>query len=447
MNFVFPPWFSSALNYAKSLSSSNPNIFKIAINLSWIFFDKVLRIIIGLFVGIWVARYLGPSQLGQLNYSISFIAIVTTIATLGLNSVVVVRLIVKPETATITIGSAFFLQCIGSLIAWCIAILAAYIIRPNDQTSLLLITILGISLIFKPSETVRYWFESRVQSKYFVIAEGGAFLIATLLKCALILTSAPLIFFVFLVALEAAISAGFLIYLYSSTTGHLKSWRYKRETANNLLSNCWPIILSGLCVSINMSADKIILREYVSLEELGIYTVASSLVVTWYFLPTAFGGSIAPRLTELYISNKELYFTYARRAYLFFSIGSAALALAICILSTPIIKFLYGSAYAGADQALSIMIWGIVFVSIVSLRGRLLIIETNQKSLFTLVFLGTATNIFLIFCLTPYYGLLGAACSFSISWALNAFIYPLFLSRTKRHGMMALGIKRQYEHN
>lgn len=417
-------------------------MLKIAINLIWIFFDKALRIIIGLFIGVWVARYLGPGQLGQLNYSSSFISLVTTIATLGLNSVVVRRLIVKPEAATTTIGSAFFLQIIGSLLAWCAAILAAHTIRPNDQISLILVTILGISLLFKPSETVRYWFESRVQSKYFVIAEGGAFLISALLKCALILSSAPLIFFVLIVVLEAAVSAGALIYFYSSTTGSLKSWRHQRETVNDLLSNCWPIILSGLCVSINMSADKIILREYVSLEELGIYAVASSLVVTWYFLPMAFGGSIAPRLTEIYIKNKELYFIYARRAYLVFSLGSATLALAICILSTPIIKFLYGDAYANAGQVLSIMIWGFVFVSIVSLRGRLLIIETNQKALLILVFWGATTNIFLIFCLTPHYGLLGAACSFSISWALNAFIFPLFLPSTRHHGIMALGIKR-----
>lgn len=414
-------------------------------NLSWIFVDKAMRVVIGLFIGAWMARYLGPDQLGQLNYSLSFIALLTTFATLGLNSIVVRSLIVNPESANSTIGSAFFLQIIGSLFAWGIAIAAAYLIRPNDQTSLLFITVLGICFIFKPSETIKYWFESCLQSKYSVIAEGGAFLVSTILKCLLILISAPLIFFVSVVVLEAAISAVALIYFYSATTAHPKAWHYERETARELIKNCWPIILSGICVALNMHVDKIILMEYATLKDLGAYSVASGLVAALYFLPVAFGGSIAPRLTEIYIKNQSLYTNYARRAYIFFSLGSAIIALAICLLSNSIIKLLYGEAYLIAGKVLSIMIWGIVFVSLVSLRGRLLVIESNQKALLILVLGGTITNILLALFLIPNYGLLGAAYSFSISWGLNAFIFPLFLHSTKHHGFMAIGIKKNYD--
>ena len=33
-------------------------------NTSWLFFEKILRMFVGLFIGIWVARYLGPERFG-----------------------------------------------------------------------------------------------------------------------------------------------------------------------------------------------------------------------------------------------------------------------------------------------------------------------------------------------------------------------------------------------
>lgn len=52
-------------------------------NTSWLFAEKVLRLVAGLFVGVWIARYLGPEQFGLLSYSQAFVALFSVIATLG----------------------------------------------------------------------------------------------------------------------------------------------------------------------------------------------------------------------------------------------------------------------------------------------------------------------------------------------------------------------------
>ena len=54
-------------------------------NTSWLFGEKILRMVVGLFVGIWVARYLGPEQFGLFSYAQSFVGLFTAIATLGLD--------------------------------------------------------------------------------------------------------------------------------------------------------------------------------------------------------------------------------------------------------------------------------------------------------------------------------------------------------------------------
>ena len=57
-------------------------------NTSWLFAEKILRMVVGLFVGVWVARYLGPERYGLFSYAQSFVGLFTAIATLGLNGIV-----------------------------------------------------------------------------------------------------------------------------------------------------------------------------------------------------------------------------------------------------------------------------------------------------------------------------------------------------------------------
>ena len=62
-------------------------------NTSWLFGEKILRLFLGLFISIWVARYLGPEQFGILSYALSFVGLFTFLATLGLDSIVIRELV------------------------------------------------------------------------------------------------------------------------------------------------------------------------------------------------------------------------------------------------------------------------------------------------------------------------------------------------------------------
>src|SRR6186997_2927485 len=39
-------------------------------NTGWLLADKVVRLAVGLGVGIWIARFLGPEQFGMLSYAV-----------------------------------------------------------------------------------------------------------------------------------------------------------------------------------------------------------------------------------------------------------------------------------------------------------------------------------------------------------------------------------------
>jgi len=90
---------------------------KLLQNFSWLIFERVLRIIGGLLIGIWVARYLGPEDFGLLSYAIVIVAFFTVLVDLGLSQIVVRELNNQPHQANSILGSAFALKFCGGLLA------------------------------------------------------------------------------------------------------------------------------------------------------------------------------------------------------------------------------------------------------------------------------------------------------------------------------------------
>jgi len=64
---------------------------KYFVNTGWLFFERIVGMALSFFVGVYVARYLGPANFGLLSYAGSFVGLFIALATLGLDGIVVRR--------------------------------------------------------------------------------------------------------------------------------------------------------------------------------------------------------------------------------------------------------------------------------------------------------------------------------------------------------------------
>ena len=110
-----------------------PNLEKIVHNIGWLFFDKILRMGVGFFVGVWIVRYLGPEQFGLLSFATAFVGLFGAFATLGLQGIVVRDIVRNPDCAPETLGTSAFLQFIGGVAAYLIVLVAITYLRPDDS--------------------------------------------------------------------------------------------------------------------------------------------------------------------------------------------------------------------------------------------------------------------------------------------------------------------------
>src|SRR5665647_2357985 len=103
-------------NIAAYIRELTPNRKKMAGNTGWLFADRMIRMGVGVVIWIWIARYLGPEQFGLLNYSIAFVALLSPIAMLGLDNLVIRDVVRNPELKDELLGTAFMMRIAGGIL-------------------------------------------------------------------------------------------------------------------------------------------------------------------------------------------------------------------------------------------------------------------------------------------------------------------------------------------
>ena len=51
------------------------NLLKIADNIGWLCVDSFIRMMVGLLVGVWLARHLGPDSFGVLSFANALVGV------------------------------------------------------------------------------------------------------------------------------------------------------------------------------------------------------------------------------------------------------------------------------------------------------------------------------------------------------------------------------------
>ncbi len=408
-----------------------PNLVKIVDNIGWLFFDKVLRMGVGLLVVVWLARYLGPEQFGLLNFALAFTGLFGAIATLGLQGIVVRDIVRDPESARLTLGTAAILQLVGGLVTFLLILGVIAYLRPDDALARTIVAILGAMMLLKASEIAVYWFESQVQSKYTVWVQNSVFLVFAAVKVGLILLEAPLSAFVWAMLAEAAVVAAILLLVLNLRGPRIKQLQASIGRAKTLLKDSWPLILSGIAIMVYMKIDQIMLGMMIGDEAVGIYSAAVRISEVWYFIPMVIVASVFPAILEAKKRSEEQYYARLQKLYDLMVVISVAVALPMTFLSTPIITLLFGAAYASAGAVLAIHIWASVFVFLGVASGKWFLTENRLILTLQRVMAGAIINVILNILLIPKYSYIGAAVATLISQIFAAFIYDLFQVKTR----------------
>lgn len=408
--------------------------------------EKILRMCVGLFVGIWVARYLGPEQFGLLSYAQSFVFLFTAIATLGLDGIVVRELVKHPEKRDTLLGTAFGLKLIGAIMILPVLAIAVQL-TSNDHYTNLLVFIIASATIFQSFNVIDFYYQATVQSKYVALANAITLAITSVIKIGFILNEAPLIAFAAMVIFDSVVLSLGLIYFYlkqsefedglnlaqenGGFSGKKLKFKFKRTMAIELLKDSWPLILSGLVISVYMKIDQIMIKEMIGIEAVGQYAAAVRLTEVWLFITVAITTSTFPSILNAKKLNKGMYHDRVLNLYRLLFIISTAIAIVLSCFSENIVMMTFGASYYSAADILVIYAWSNIFVFMNNASWRWYLVEDLQKIAMVRLTLGAVVNIILNVLFIKWYGLIGAAYATLVSYSIAVYFGNLIDKRTR----------------
>ncbi|RKZ00023.1 MAG: flippase, partial [Ignavibacteriae bacterium] len=389
-------------------------------NTSWLFAEKIVRVLIAFVVSIFVVRYLGPKNFGLLSYAISFYGLFYAISVLGLEIITIRELVRNPDKRDDLLGSVFLLRLLGGVST--IIFIALTLYFSGESTSIsILILIVSSSAIFQSFSVVDYYFRAEVKVKYSVYVFLSAVLIVAVIKIMLIVYEAQLIYFAIAFSIEFLFAAAGFLIVYRFNKLRISRWKFNKEIAVSLLKDSWPLILSGLVASVYMKIDQVMIKNILSSEEVGFYAVAVKLSEAWYFIPVALTNSLFPAIVNAKKVSEEFYINRMQKLYDILAWMAVAIALPVSIFSSDIINIIFGNEFSSAAPVLTIYVWAGVAVFLGVASGQYLVNENYTKIAFFRTFIGMIFNVVLNIILIPEYGIVGAAVATLVSYSIVLF--------------------------
>lgn len=410
-----------------NLTNNHKKIFK---NISWAVLGKIVNILSGLFVGILVARYLGPKDYGLMNYVISYVTLFSVLSNFGMDNIEIRELSKPNSSRDLILGTAFRLRLYFSAVTILI-IFITLLLFESDKFTYYLVLIYSSSLILGTLNVIRNYFTSIVLNEYVVKTEITRTLVGALIKIVLLYFDFPVFWFIAASAFDFfLIASGYLI-SYKNKVGRIFNWNYDKLIAKLLIKESFPLLLSGTAIIIYQKIDQVMIGNMIDNVAVGQFAVASKITELAIFIPMVIAQTVTPLLVKAHQENLELYEKNRLRFMDMMIWIGFGMSVALFITAGPAIKLLFGAKYYDAIPVLQIMAWKTFFVSLFAVSGQLIIIENIQKFAALRNIAGCFISIILNFVLIPRFGIIGSAVATILTMSITGYFSHLFIKPFK----------------
>jgi O-antigen/teichoic acid export membrane protein len=400
--------------------------------LTYLFSERIVKIVVGFFVHALLARYLGPAQFGKMSYIIKTVTIFFAFGLFGVDELIIKHFHAKMKEESSILKTVLVLRLwmggVG-LIA-----LAGFILFVNpDETFFSVLTILyGINILFQAFNTYELYFQNHLNFRPLFIANNTSYLASSALRVLGVFAQWSMPFFLGTYLIGEIILKAFVI----GQLGLKKAFSgiYDKELAKSILKDSWPFFVSSFVVLSDQRLPFIFLELYRGADELGNFSVAITLLDLWMFIPTAICVAIIPTIVSAFSNHKQAYAIRVQYLADILTWIGFGLVGGVFLTADLVVQVLYGEKYLFAAEALR---WNsiLTLISFFSLaRLKWMTLEGRLMSWMYLGVVSLGINIALSSYLTPDHGIKGAIWA-SILAQIISNIVCCFFSKGLRGDM------------
>ena len=409
---------------------------RIAKNTTVLFIAQMITYLMGFFITMYTARYLGAEGFGNLSIALALTGIFAVLTDLGIGTLTVRAVSRDKSLTTKYVANTMPLRLILSIITILLIVITVNMVSYSPQVrnviyiislSVLIGVISGIFYcIFQAYEKMEYQSISTILNS--VVMLGGTITVIYFKMGILAIAS-----------LYVISNAAVLIYIL--IVYRRKFVLPKMEIDLNFwksnLKEALPMAVTSIFGILIFKIDTIILSLMQSATAVGWYNAAYRLLEALLFFPSVYTTSVFPVLSNMYISSKKPIKSAYEKSFKYLTMISLPIAVGTTLLAEPIILLIYKSTFTESILTLQILIWVIPFTFLNYILGSLLTSMDRQKTVLKITIVSLVFNVGLNLVVIPKYSYLGASVitvlTDIISFVLNFYVVSKLVSKVSIH--------------
>ena len=400
----------------------------IAKNTGVLAISQVITAILGFFLFIYIARYLGEVGFGKYSFALAFTGLFAIIASFGMNNYIIRELARNKEQTSEYLTNVSVIKLLLSFLAFGFIVLTINIMDyPRDTTYA--VYLFGIYMILTSfALTFRSVFQAFERMEYDAV-------VMVIVKIILFMLVLFVIFFgygiielayVYIFAGIVAVTLSFSIALIKiakpKLTIDFSLWK-------PLIIGSIPFALNAIFGALFFQIDTVMLSVLKGDATVGIYNAAYNPLLALGVIPGVFIPALYPVMSRYFVSSKDSLETFTVLSSKYMAILGFPVAMGCFILANRFIALFYVDQFSASIIAFQILAFFIPLRFVSSITGTLLT-SMNRQSLRTVsVGLSALFNIVLNVALIPYLSYIGAGIATVLSEVFLYFIFIYFINK------------------
>lgn len=394
--------------------------------------SQIITAILGFFLVIYIARYLGEVGFGKYSFAISFISLFAILASLGINNFIIREIARNRELTNKYLTNVLVIKLILSFFTFTFIVLTINLMNyPQDTTRA--VYLFGIYTILTSfTLTFSSIFQAFEKMEYNAVISIIEKIILFLLVFFVLIFGYGLIelAYVYIFTGIVGTTLSFAVVLVKITKPKLKIdfLLWKRIIISSI-----PFALNALFAVLFFKIDTVMLSVLKGDAAVGIYSAAyNPLLALTGIISYMITAALYPVMSKHFISSKDSLETFTVLSSKYITTIGFPMAIGCFILANQFIALFYVNQFSASIVVFQLLALFIPFRLVSSITGTLLTSINRQSSRTVSVGLSALVNIALNAVMIPYLSYIGASVATVLSEVFLYFAFIYFINKYYR---------------
>ena len=393
-------------------------------NIMWLIFDKIFILILQFVVGVKIANHFGSYQYGKYSYALSIIAFIPML--LELLNTRIIKLYFYKYNFNIIVSIVSTFKNLISIIIFVVILLSKYFFSYDIELYWILVILSLDNIFISMTLGIENYFDYKLQSRYIVVSNNIVKIISYLIQYLVIIFNYGIIMIPIARCIGDILRALILKYQYRKKYNVVNKIVLNKKIILRMINESILIWFSFISYTIASNIDRIMLKNLLNLESVGIYSIANQLISILLIIIGPFQNTVFSELIKIYHKDNILY----EKKYIYFT----KILTGLYIVGIPIsffvlqkcFKYVFSSDYSQAISLYMILSLVVLVKANVFLRSSHFVLSNNRSLILKSEATAAIVNIFLNYILINKFGVRGAAISTLISQVISLWIVDIF---------------------